>query len=338
MSEGILVVNLGSPKSPAITDIKSYLKEFLMDPYVLSIPTPLRFALVYGAILPFRPQKTTHAYQSIWTTEGSPLIVNTQKFAQKLKNHTQLPVEIGMRYGEPSLDSGLRRLKNQGVRKIHIILMYPQHALSSTVTAQQKLFELNTQYSFELHFIQDFYSEHGFIKALSETAKAHLPTNTHLLMSFHGLPWSHLGKAIKSSECKKTNCCDIISDKNKHCYRAQSFETARLLAQELGLKSSDWSIGFQSRLTRGWIEPFTDVVTKELCEKGFKKLAVICPSFTSDCLETLEEIQIREKEAFLSYGGEDLIYIPCVNDSDLFVDFIAEQIKTSDHHHDMLEI
>lgn len=337
MSEGILVVNLGSPKSPEISDIKSYLKEFLMDPYVLTIPKPLRFALVYGLILPFRPKKTTHAYQSIWTEDGSPLITNTLKFAQKLKSYTQLPVEIGMRYGEPSLTQGLQKLKDLQIKKVHVVLMYPQYALSSTATAKQKILDLNADFCFELNFIQDFYGESEFIESLAEITQTHLPPNTHLLMSFHGLPWSHLGKSVGSTECKKQHCCDAVTDKNKHCYRAQSFETARQLASHLKLPRESWSLGFQSRLTRGWIEPFTDVVTRDLCSRGIKKLAVVCPSFTADCLETLEEIQIREKEAFLSYGGESFTYIPCLNDSNRFAKFIANQISNGHHHRGTLE-
>lgn len=330
MYNGVLVVNLGSPRSPSVSDIRSYLKEFLMDPYVLNIPTPLRYALVYGIILPFRPKKTLHAYQSIWTQEGSPLIINTRKFATKLQKELSAPVEIAMRYGDPSFQEALSSFHKKGLYNIKVILMYPQYALSTTLTAQKRLEELNSsQFSsqFNFDYIRDFYSHPGFINSVSNICKKNLEPDTHLLMSFHGLPWSHLGKAVQAENCKKENCCDKITEKNNHCYRAQSFETARLIAQALKLSKDQWSIGFQSRLTRGWIEPFTDVVTEELVKKrGIKKLAVVCPSFTADCLETLEEIEIREKEAFLEHGGESLSYIPCVNDDSEFVKSIAQTL------------
>ncbi len=328
---GILVVNLGSPDSPSVSSIRKYLGEFLMDSYVLNIPYLLRAALVYGVILPFRPKKTQHSYKAIWKPQGSPLIINTQKFADQLSKQLQTPVEIAMRYGTPSFCSALKKFKSQNIWNIQVVLMYPQYALSTTVTAQKRFEELNQKFyqnKFQFTYLQDFYAAPSFIEAVSDKIQANLQHDQHLLISFHGLPWSHLGKAVGASNCGTETCCDQISAGNKNCYRAQCFETARLIAKKINLTNDQWSIGFQSRLTRGWIEPFTDVVTQKLAARGIKNIAVVCPSFTADCLETLEEIEIREKAAFLKAGGKNLTYIPCVNDDPKFVDFIVNALKT----------
>lgn len=326
---GILLVNLGSPKEPTIPAIKKYLSEFLMDPYVLQMPAPLRAMLVYGIILPFRPQKTLKNYLSIWTNEGSPLIVESHKLKNKLQKYlhhqnVQTHVEVAMRYGEPSLAQALENFRSKNVKDVRVIPLYPQYALSSTETVFAKLKDLNTkdfnQY-FNFTYVKDFYNDSKFIEPLVETTRAHLQNADydHLLISFHGLPKSHLGEKVQAEGCQFSTCCHQITEKNRNCYRAQSFETARRLAEKLDLPKEKWSVGFQSRLTRGWIEPFTDQMIEKMPSQGIKNLAVVCPSFTSDCLETLEEIAKGEKERFLKAGGEKFNYIPCVNDSDLWV-------------------
>lgn len=328
---GILLVNLGSPKEPKIPAIRKYLSEFLMDPWVLQMPVLLRAALVYGVILPFRPKKTLKNYLSIWTDEGSPLIVESYKLRNKLQKELQgksTHVEVAMRYGEPSLESALRSFQSQNIKNIRVIPLYPQYAISSTKTVEEKIISLNLKQfnnEFNLSFVKDFFNDPKFINPLIENTKKHLPKEfDHLLISFHGLPKSHLGKAIGSTVCNFDSSCSSISDKNRFCYRAQCFETARLLAKGLNLPDGKWSVGFQSRLTRGWIEPFTDQLIKKMPSQGIKKLAVVCPSFISDCLETLEEIKVGEKERFINSGGESFNYIPCVNDSDTWVKSLGE--------------
>lgn len=327
---GILLVNLGSPKEPTIPEIRKYLGEFLMDPYVLQMPALLRAMLVYGIILPFRPKKTLKNYLSIWTNEGSPLIVESYKLQKKLQKylHEQQKdthVEVAMRYGEPSLTQALDTFKSKNIRNVKVIPLYPQYALSSTETVIQKLKNLNTQdfnQYFNFSFIKDFYNDPKFINPLIETSANALKNADydHLLISFHGLPKSQLGEKVGSTVCNNSaTCCDHVTDKNQNCYRAQCFETARALVKGLGLSDDKWSVGFQSRLTRGWIEPFTDQIIEKMPPQGIKKLAVVCPSFTSDCLETLEEIAKGEKERFLKSGGEKFYYIPCVNDSDSWI-------------------
>jgi ferrochelatase len=334
--KGLLLVNLGSPKEPTVPAIRKYLKEFLMDPYVLQMPAPLRAALVYGIILPARPKKTLKNYLSIWTNEGSPLIIESYKLKNKLQAHfhktgNDTHVEIAMRYGDPSLSQALEAFRSKNIHEVKVIPLYPQYAMSSSLTVENKLRNLNQNefhQLFSFDFIKDFFNDPRFINPLLETTKKYLHDHVgnfdHLLISFHGLPKSHLGKKVESSICHFGSCCDSLTDKNRYCYRAQCFETARLLAKGLNLPEGKWSVGFQSRLTRGWIEPFTDVIIENMPKKGIKNLAIVCPSFISDCLETLDEIKRGEKERFLKAGGEKFYYIPCVNDSDSWVQSLGE--------------
>ncbi len=332
---GLLLVNLGSPTHPTVPAIRRYLREFLMDPYVLDMPYLSRAALVYGLILPFRPHKTLASYKAIWTDEGSPLIVESIELKKALqahfdKNNIKTFVEIGMRYQDPTLEQALDSFKAKNIKNIKVIPLYPQYALSATTTAIEKLKSLNTQKFnsfFELTFIKDFFNDTRFIQPLIETTQKHLAgvEYDHLLISFHGIPKSQLGAVVNSTKCNfGGGCCDKVDTNNRDCYRAQCFETARLLAQGLNLSKDKWSIGFQSRLTKGWIEPFTDKILDDLPRQGIKKLAVVCPSFISDCLETLEEINIRERERFLKAGGEHYHYIPCVNHSPSWVKALGE--------------
>jgi ferrochelatase len=331
---GVLLVNLGSPKEPTIPSIRKYLSEFLMDPYVLQMPAPLRALLVYGLILPFRPKKTLKNYLSIWTPQGSPLILETFKLKNKLQKLFQstdqeIQVEVAMRYGEPSLTQSLENFRVKKIHNIKVIPLYPQYAISSSGTVVDKLIELNKNtfhHFFEFQFIKDFYDDKKFIDPLVENAKRYLSGREydHLLISFHGLPKNHLGNKVGSSVCNFSECCNSITEKNKNCYRAQCFATARSLAEGLNLPSDKWSVGFQSRLTQGWIEPFTDVIIENMPKRGIKNLAVISPSFVSDCLETLEEINHQERERFLKAGGKNFYYIPCINDSDSWIKSLGE--------------
>jgi ferrochelatase len=323
---GLLLINLGTPKSTQLKDIKSYLKEFLNDPYVIDIPTPLRWLLVNGIILNTRPPKTQHAYQSIWTERGSPLLTLSQDFKSAFaklaqENGFHGPIELGMRYAEPSLKVAIENLRNKGATQILAFPLYPQYALSSTETAKSKVHDVLVELgaaTLPVKWVSPFFNDPDYIHALTESVhmSGALSRTDHLLMSFHGLPERHVKKTdgAGGNYClSKSTCCDSISDLNRNCYRAQSYQTARSLAQALALKESQWSVGFQSRLTRRWIQPFTDHRLKELPSQGIKRLAVICPSFTVDCLETLEEIGMRAKEEFRSAGGTHLELIPCVN-------------------------
>lgn len=348
MKTGILLINLGSPKEPTIPAIREYLSEFLMDPYVLQMPTLARKALVYGIILPFRPKKTLHNYKKIWTEEGSPLVVETRKLTQKLSELApQYEVEFAMRYGLPSFSEALEKFRAKSISRIQVIPLYPQYALSTTETTIAKLNELNAKkYShfFTFNILKDFYNSPLFTDSVSSVIERHLDSKKsgqnkwqHIIFSYHGLPKSHLGKKVGATICSYGDCCNSISKENCNCYRAQCFETTRMITKKLNIPENQYTVSFQSRLTRGWIEPFTDKIIEELPKKGIKNLAICCPSFTSDCLETLEEVQIGERKRFLDAGGETFQYIPCVNDDSQWVKNLLEIIKTEMQTHSRQE-
>lgn len=324
MKSGLMLLNLGTPDSTQTSDVRRYLEEFLSDPYVIDIAPLARWLLVHIAILPFRPKKSAHAYKQIWTERGSPLRFHTKDLAEGVAKQLEkegVLVEWAMRYGNPTIESAIRSLSEKSVTKITVLPLYPQYALSSTETGLAKVRELKKAYP-HIHFdwIQPFYAEKAFIDPLAEVSRSKLRNfkADHVLMSFHGLPERHV-KKTDSSEGKNhclqsSDCCNKIDHRNKNCYRAQCFATARELAESLNLRPDQYSVSFQSRLGRTpWIQPFTDLVIPELVQRGVKRLAVVCPSFVSDCLETLEEIGMRAREAFLEAGGEDFELISCVN-------------------------
>jgi len=337
MAESLVVFNLGSPRSPAPKHVRPYLHQFLMDPYVIDLPWISRAALVYGVITWSRPRKSGHAYEAIWdAARGSPLIYHTQDFALKLQARlgSDVRVTYGMRYAQPSVEAAISEALSSAPSKLSLCGMYPHHALSSNETLKQECLRVlkKLDYKGEVSWLKPFHSEPEFIDAFAAQARRHLPPviddKTYVLMSFHGIPERHLSKlpTYNSRHCLRPrgDCCDELNEKNRDCYRAQSFSTARLLAKALGIKQAQYSVSFQSRLGRTpWIKPYTDFVLKDLAQRGYRKVYVLCPSFVTDCLETLEEIRIREAEAFRSYGGEELTLIPCPNSDDVWVEGFA---------------
>ncbi len=316
----LLLVNLGSPASTQVADVRRYLNEFLMDPYVIDLPWPLRRLLV-SLILWKRPAASAHAYASIWWPEGSPLVEISRRLQTLMQSQWQHgPVELAMRYGEPSLDTVLQRLAAQGIRRVTLAPLYPQFADSTvtTVTAETKRVVAERKLDMQFSLLQPFYQQSEYIEALAESARAHLAQGfDHLLLSFHGLPERHLHKLDPSGECLKgPDCCRTASPQvMANCYRAQCVRSAELLADKLGLKPEQWSLSFQSRLGRAkWIEPYTEARLTELAEQGVQKLLVMCPAFVADCIETLEEIGIRGREQFQAAGGGELLLVPCLNE------------------------
>lgn len=323
----LLLVNLGSPNSPEVKDVAVYLKQFLMDPFVIDVPLPLRWLLVKGLIVPRRAPNSAEAYKTVWTENGSPLVHATEELATKLKH--ELPdwrVEWAMRYGEPDLRQTMGRLVDEGVEELYVWPLYPQYAKSSVATSldvvQKVLKQKNS--NCQVHYVKDFYDAPFFIEPLAQNGKSTQESfhPDHILFSFHGLPEHHITELDETKTwcLKQLNCCASVTDKNRRCYRAQCYATARALAQAGGLEPAQYTVAFQSRLgRRPWIRPYTDVVISELIKKGVKRLMVFCPSFVADCLETLEEIQIRLREQFIEEGGEDLILVPSLNASDEWV-------------------
>jgi ferrochelatase len=312
---GLLIGNLGSPLSPEVQDVKQYLKQFLNDPHVFDAPWFIRYPLVNGVILQTRPKKTAEAYQSIWTKEGSPLLIHTKAVAQKLKRKLTIPVEFGMRYGQPSIETAIERLTKQAVNHIIFLPLFPQHAHSTTESSIKEFESQLSRFKGRISgkTVENFHDHPLFIKAVAEKIKTAAETfqPDAILLSYHGVPVKQL---------KKT--------KNKTNYRDQCFETTRLLQEHLGYPADKMITSFQSRLgPMQWIQPQTDQELMEFPKRGYKRIIAVSPSFTADCLETLEEIQIRYRDLFLKSGGEEFRYVPCVNSSDSFVDAICSIIE-----------
>ncbi len=328
--DGILLMNLGSPASPSVPDVRKYLDEFLMDRYVLDVPTPIRRLIVSLFILPTRPKRSAHSYEQIWqevdaTGYGSPLLQNGARLRDRLADTINLPVELGMRYGEPSIGAAVESLNRQGVERILLVPLYPQHADSTTTTALEIARE--AAHPIPLIELAPFYANPDYLNALTIVTRENLPDEYDLLlMSYHGLPERHMHRSDPTgSHClKKSDCCESASAAHATCYRHQTRVTSRLFAEELGLNSARWALSYQSRLGRlPWLSPYTDATLQELPTKGIKKLAVVCPAFVSDNLETLEEIAITGRKTFLDAGGESLTLIPCLNDHPAWVNALT---------------
>jgi protoporphyrin/coproporphyrin ferrochelatase len=332
-TKGVLLMNLGSPASAKVSDVKRYLTEFLMDERVIDKPWLLRSLLVKGIIVPFRAAKSAEAYSTVWTKEGSPLIVWTNRLQAALQNEIEYPVEIAMRYGNPSPAAGFEALKRRvpALEEVIVLPLYPHYAMSSYETAVEYAREIyqTEKYSFKLTFIEPFYKDAGYVDALTELIRPYVSEQYDwLLFSYHGLPARHLRKSdVTGNHCLQTeNCCEMSSPAHGHCYRHQVFTTTKLVTKNLQIPSNKYSISFQSRLGKGWLTPFTDIRLRELPADGVKKLLIVSPAFVSDCLETLEEIAIRGKEIFLEAGGESFTMIPCLNVHPLWVKAIANYV------------
>ncbi|AZA85181.1 ferrochelatase [Chryseobacterium lactis] len=325
--KGILLINLGSPRSTAVEDVKEYLDEFLMDEKVIDYRWIFRAFLVQGIILKTRPAKSAEAYKTVWTDEGSPLIVITKKVQQKLQKIVNVPVEIGMRYAEPSIETGIRNLVEKGVSEIVLFPLYPQYAMSTTETVIEKAEEVRKKKfpEVKINYIQPFYHRQLYTDCLAESIREKLPANFDaLLFSYHGVPERHIYKTDPTKTCNLNDCCSRETNpSHSFCYRHQCFNTTETVINKLGLPKDKVIVSFQSRLGKDkWIEPYTDHTLETIPAKGIKNLAIVCPAFVSDCLETLEEISVEGKEQFLEAGGQSFTYLPCLNDEDRWIKVI----------------
>ncbi|MCQ4347546.1 ferrochelatase [Pseudomonas stutzeri] len=326
----LLLVNLGSPASTEVADVRRYLNQFLMDPYVIDLPWPLR-RLIVAMILIRRPAASAEAYRSIWWEEGSPLVVLSRRLqARVAERWSHGPVELAMRYGEPSLDTALQRLAARGVRRVTLAPLYPQFADSTVTTAVEEARRVMKarRHPFAMDVLPPFYDQPEYLEALVASARPYLEQGfDHLLLSYHGLPERHLHKSDPSgSHCLKgADCCRRASGAIlDSCYRAQCLRTSEGFAAQAGLDPAQWSVAFQSRLGRAkWIEPYTDATIEALARKGVKKLLVMCPAFVADCIETLEEIGDEGRAEFRAAGGDDLVLVPCLNDHPQWVEALV---------------
>ncbi len=320
-------MNLGSPRSTKVSDVKEYLDEFLMDERVIDYRWFFRTLLVRGIILNTRPKKSAAAYETVWTPEGSPLILITEQIQQKLQQRVDVPVKIGMRYAEPSIETGLRKLTDQGVTEIVLFPLYPQYAMSTTETVIEKAEEVRKK-SFpgiKIHYVQPFYNREMYVNCLAESIREKLPAEFDALQfSYHGVPERHIYKTDPTNTCNLNDCCSRPENpSHQFCYRHQCYRTTELVIEKLGIPKEKTIVSFQSRLGKDkWIEPYTDETLENLPKKGVKKLAVVCPAFVSDCLETLEEIAMEGQEEFLTAGGESFHYLPCLNDEDAWIEVV----------------
>lgn len=333
---GILVVNLGTPDSTQTADVRRYLKEFLSDPRVLDMNPIARWLLLTFVILRSRPAESGHAYKTIWTDRGSPLLLHSQDLVEALKQ--KLPdreIVLAMRYGNPSIEAGLDALAKAQIDRLVVAPLYPHYASSSTGTVLDMVYKLSAERWNvpNIQVLTPFYDEPGFIEAWAAICKATFESfePDHILFSYHGLPERHVQKSDPTGQhcLASKGCCDVIVHANRHCYRAQCYATTRALTPHLGLDDTNHTVAFQSRLGKDpWIQPYTDLVLTELASRGVKRLAVVCPAFVADCLETLEEIGIRAKEDFIAAGGDDLVLVPSLNAEPLWVDALTDMLRS----------
>lgn len=333
--KGVLLVNLGSPDSTDVRDVRKYLDEFLMDERVIDIAYWKRFLLIKGIILNTRPKKSAAAYKKIWWDEGSPLVVISERFAEKLRNQVDIPVALGMRYGSMSIEKGFRELRDKDVDEVLLVPLYPHYAMSSYETVVEKAREVlkDSFPGMRMSMLEPFYDREDYIAVMSDNIREQLKgfDYDHLLFSYHGIPERHIYKSdVTGSHCKiDGSCCKIKSEAHKTCYRHQCFETTRAIAEHMKLEEGSYSDSFQSRLLKDpWLRPYTDFELERLAEEGVKKLAVVTPAFVSDCLETLEEIAMEGKEDFISAGGEDFIHVACLNDYDPWVKVMRDWVRS----------
>ena len=336
--KGVLLVNLGSPDSTSTKDVRKYLDEFLMDERVIDVPYWLRAILVKGIILNTRPRKSAKAYKKIWWDEGSPLIVLSERLLAKVQKKTDIPVALAMRYGNPSIKSGLQELDDQGVTDVLVVPLYPQFAMATTETITVLADQLQKDHfpKMKLKHLPAFYNKKEYIKVLGDSIKNYLVDKDwdKLMFSYHGVPERHIRKSdVTKSHCNPSDqtfaCCRAKeSAAHEFCYKHQCYETTRQVVEYLDLKPEQYFTTFQSRLgSDPWLQPYTDKTIEKFAEEGVEKLAVVTPAFVSDCLETLEEIGMEGKEEFIEAGGKEFYAVPCINDNDDWVEVLVNWIE-----------
>lgn len=329
---GVLLINLGTPDSPSVKDVRRYLFEFLNDPRVIDINPIGRFFLVNFIIVPFRAFKSAKVYRELWTENGSPILLYGESVKKKLQKELgeQFEVELAMRYQNPSLDDVLARMRKKNYNKIIVFPLFPQYASASTGSAIDKAMKIISKWWVipELRIISQFYDDEGYINSVVEQGKKHNINNyDHVLFSYHGLPVRQVDKVYKDGKpCDDHNCENEITEDNKYCYKAVCYATSRVIADRLSIPKEKYTVCFQSRLDKDWLEPFSDKVVIEQAKKGAKKLLVFSPAFVADCLETTIEIGAEYQELFEKHGGEKVQLVESLNDHPLWIDALKNMI------------
>jgi ferrochelatase len=331
-TKGVLLMNVGTPDEPTVASVRTYLREFLLDPDVIDIPAPLRHLLVRGIILRTRPRKIAPLYQKIWMDEGSPLRVYSKRVAENLQGLNQeVDVEFAMRYGNPSIRSGLENLKARGVTDLLLLPMFPHYAQATTESSLKHAHHQLAKMKWEPNLLEmsHFETAEEFIAPLTESIRPHLSEDTHLLFSYHGLPVSHVKRIDTSkSHCQTVDdCCTVSCEGNSLCYGHHCYKTTMAVVERLGLTPDRWSLSYQSRVGPvKWLEPSTTQMVEALVKKGVKKLAIVAPAFLADGLETLEELDIGIREEVMEHGGTELKVINCLNDDEQWIQGLEQLI------------
>jgi ferrochelatase len=334
LKTGVLIVNLGTPDSPATADVRKYLREFLSDPRVIDISAAGRFFLVNFIIAPFRSPKSARLYSKIWREDDtSPLLhysILQKELLQKALGNDYI-VEMAMRYQSPSLDSAIEKFRTTDIRRLIVLPLFPQYSSAATGSVKERVMMLMEKWEVipEIKFIGSFYDDEGFINAFAECGARHDHRGfDHVLFSFHGLPERQILKANQHGHCLKENCCANITENNIHCYRAQCHATAKFIADKLNIGDDRYTVCFQSRLGKDpWIKPYSDEVIKERAKMGNKKLLVFAPAFVSDCLETIYEIGVEYDTLFREHGGEKIVMVESLNDSPMWINTMRDLVQ-----------
>jgi ferrochelatase len=329
---GVLLMNVGTPDSPKVGDVRKYLSQFLNDPRVIDIPWIARKLLVNAIIVPFRAPKSAKLYQEMWTPEGSPLLIHSRNFRDGLQAELgdDYQVEIAMRYQNPSIEEGLEKIRKNNPDRIIVLPMYPHYASSSTGTCIQAVMDIASKWWVipEMVFINQFYDLPSYVECFAERGREfNLEDYDHVLFSYHGLPVRQVDKVYDDGLCADHDCEIGVTDENKFCYKATCYETTRRIAEKLNLSPERYTVAFQSRLDQKWLEPFSDKVVEEKAKAGVKRMLVFSPAFVADCLETLIEIGDEYQEIFEENGGEKIQLVPSLNDHPAWVSTMAEFIR-----------
>lgn len=332
MKKALLLVNLGTPLQPTQKEVKKFLKEFLNDPHVIDIPCIFRKLLVHLIIVPFRAKKSTRMYKKLWAEEGSPIYSNLHQLTVQLQNELKSEWEVfwAMRYGSPNLKTTLQSITDAGIEQLTVLPLFPQYASSTTGSIieyiERELKKMNSPFS--LNIVHDFNQHPSFIRAFAQKIKTYQPENfDHIIFSYHSLPVRHVQRIHPEQNCVNCVCEKEMPEYGKNCYKAQCYQTTRLLIASLNLQPNQYSIAFQSRFAKKWIGPFTDDIILQLAKAGKKRVLVVSPSFVADCLETLVEIKIDYYELFKANGGDKLVLVESLNADKTWVQAISKIIS-----------
>jgi len=331
---GVLLINLGTPDEPKIGAVRRYLFQFLNDPRVIDLPWLLRKFLVNLIIVPFRASGSTKIYKELWTEEGSPLIIYGESVQKKLQDKLgdNYEVHLAMRYQNPSIEKVMAEMRLKNYQKIIIVPLFPHYASASSGSAMERAFKIMSKWWVipEISMISQFWDHPKFIEAFVQRGKQYdIESYDHVLFSYHGLPERHVNKVyLDGTPCSDHDCESELTEENKYCYKATCFATTRLLAEQLNIPEEKYTVAFQSRLDKKWLEPFSDEVVKERAKMGDKKILAFSPAFIADCLETTVEIGSEYQEIFEEHGGEKVQLVESLNDHPIWIDCLEDLVRS----------